>query len=66
MLCLCVSFVICKVIERIIRRQVFSFLDQKGCLNTTQLYARSFLSISSVGCGIRGSMAESGGINLCV
>ena len=27
---------ICKVTERIMRRQVFSFLDQKGCLNTTQ------------------------------
>ena len=24
---------ICKVLERIIRKQVFSFLDQKGCLN---------------------------------
>ena len=28
--------VICKVLERISRRQVFSFLDRKGCLNTTQ------------------------------
>ena len=28
--------VICKVLERIIRKQVFSFLDQKGCLNSTQ------------------------------
>ena len=27
--------VICKVLERIIRKQVFSFLDQKGCLNST-------------------------------
>ena len=27
---------ICKVLERIIRKQVFSFLDQKGCLNSTQ------------------------------
>ena len=27
--------VICKVLERIIRK-VFSFLDQKGCLNNTQ------------------------------
>ena len=29
--------VICKVLERIIRKQVFSLLDQKGCLNTTQM-----------------------------
>ena len=28
--------VICKVLERIIRKQVFSFLAQKGCLNSTQ------------------------------
>ena len=28
--------VICKVLERMIRKQVFSFLDQKGCLNSTQ------------------------------
>ena len=28
--------VICKVLERIIRKQVFSFLDQKDCLNRTQ------------------------------
>ena len=28
--------VICKVKERMIRKQVFSFLDQKGCLHTTQ------------------------------
>ena len=28
--------VICKVLERIIRKQVFSFLDRKGCLNCTQ------------------------------
>ena len=28
--------VICKVIERIIRRQVFSFLDRNRCLNTTK------------------------------
>ena len=28
--------VICKVLESIIRKQVFSFLDQKGCLNSTQ------------------------------
>ena len=28
--------VICKVLERIIRKQVFSFLGQKGCLNSTQ------------------------------
>ena len=28
--------VICKVIERIIRKQVFSFLDPKRCLNSTQ------------------------------
>ena len=28
--------VICKVLERIIRKQLFSFLDQKGCLNSTQ------------------------------
>ena len=28
--------VICKVIERIIRKQVLSFLDQKSCLNSTQ------------------------------
>ena len=28
--------VICKVIEKIIGKQVFSFLDQKGCLNSTQ------------------------------
>ena len=27
---------ICKVIERIIRKQVFSFLDQNNCLNSTQ------------------------------
>ena len=27
---------ICKVTERIIRKQVFSFLYQKGCLNSTQ------------------------------
>ena len=27
---------ICKVLERIIRKQVFSCLDQKGCLNSTQ------------------------------
>ena len=27
---------ICKVLERIIRKQVFSFFDQKGCLNSTQ------------------------------
>ena len=27
---------ICKVLERIIRKQVFSFLGQKGCLNSTQ------------------------------
>ena len=26
----------CKVLERIIRKQVFSFLDQKGCRNSTQ------------------------------
>ena len=30
------TYVICKVIERIIRKQVFSFLDRKGCLNSTQ------------------------------
>ena len=30
------TFVICKVLERIIRKHVFSFLDQKGCLNSTQ------------------------------
>ena len=30
------SSVICKVLESIIRKQVFSFLDQKGCLNSTQ------------------------------
>ena len=30
------TYVICKVLERIIRKQVFSFLDQKGCLNSTQ------------------------------
>ena len=28
--------VICKVLERIIRKQVFSILDQNGCLNSTQ------------------------------
>ena len=28
--------VICKVLERNIRKQVFSFLEQKGCLNSTQ------------------------------
>ena len=28
--------VICKVIERIIRKQVFSFLDKTGCLKSTQ------------------------------
>ena len=28
--------VICKVLERMIRNQVFSFLDQNGCLNSTQ------------------------------
>ena len=28
--------VICKVLERINRKQVFSFLDEKGCLNSTQ------------------------------
>ena len=28
--------VVCKVLERIIRKQVFSLLDQKGCLNSTQ------------------------------
>ena len=28
--------VICNVLERMIRKQVFSFLDQKGCLNSTQ------------------------------
>ena len=28
--------VICNVLERIIRKQVYSFLDQKGCLNSTQ------------------------------
>ena len=28
--------VICKVLERIIRKQVFSFFDKKGCLNNTQ------------------------------
>ena len=27
---------ICKVLEIIIRIQVFSFLDQKGCLNSTE------------------------------
>ena len=27
---------ICKGLERIIRKQLFSFLDQKGCLNSTQ------------------------------
>ena len=27
---------ICKVLERIIRKQAFSFLDQKGCLNGTE------------------------------
>ena len=27
---------ICKVLERIIRKQVFSVLDQKGCLDRTQ------------------------------
>ena len=27
---------LCKVLEIIIRKQVFSFLDQKGCLNSTQ------------------------------
>ena len=39
--------VICKVLERIIRKQVFSFLDQKGCLNSTQhgfRPGRSYLS----------------------
>ena len=30
------TYVICKVLERIIRKQVFSFLDQKDCLNSTQ------------------------------
>ena len=35
------TFEICKVIERIIKRQVFSFLDRKGCLNTTQHGVRS-------------------------
>ena len=33
--------VICKVLESIIRKQVFSFLDQKGCLNSTQHGFRS-------------------------
>ena len=28
--------VICKVLERMIRKQVFSFPDQNGCLNSTQ------------------------------
>ena len=40
--------VICKVLERIIRREVFSFLDQKGCLTSTQhgfRPARSCLSV---------------------
>ena len=38
--------VICKVLERIIRKQVFSFLDQKGCMNSTQhgFKPRSFTS----------------------
>ena len=39
--------VICKVLERIIRKQVFSFLAQKGCLNSTQhgfRHGRSCLS----------------------
>ena len=39
--------VICKVLERIIRKQVFPFLDQKGCLNSTQhrfRFGRSCLS----------------------
>ena len=26
----------CKVVKRIIIKQIFSFLDQKGCLNSTQ------------------------------
>ena len=33
---LSLNSVICKVLERMIRKQVFSFLDQKGCLNSTQ------------------------------
>ena len=39
--------VICKVLERMIGKQVFSFLDQKGCLNSTQhgfRHGRSCLS----------------------
>ena len=32
--------VTCKVLERIIRKQVFSFLGQKGCLNRTQHWFR--------------------------
>ena len=30
------NYRLCKVLEIIIRQQVFSFLDQKGCLNSTQ------------------------------
>ena len=33
--------VICKVLERIIRKQICSFLDQNGCFNSTQQGFRS-------------------------
>ena len=33
--------VICKVLERIIRKQICSFLDQNGCFNSTQHGFRS-------------------------
>ena len=37
--------IISKVLERIIKKQVFSFIDKKGCLNSTQHgYGRSCLS----------------------
>ena len=32
---------ICKVLERIIRKQICSFLDQNGCFNSTQHGFRS-------------------------
>ena len=40
--------VICKVLERIIRKEVFSFLNQKGCLNSTQHGFRPGCSCLSV------------------
>ena len=40
--------VICKIIERNIRRQVFSFLNQKDCLNSTHEFRPGHSCLSAL------------------